>query len=60
MYVCVCVYIYSVPLGSLDAPCLYSSQCTTANAQCTAGTCRCVTGYFYKEAVCGQYIICDT
>jgi len=42
----------AVPLGSLDAPCIYGSQCTTVNSQCTAGFCRCLPGYFYRQTVC--------
>jgi len=48
---------YTVPLGSLGAPCIYGSQCTTVNAQCAAGFCRCLPGYFYKQRVCGEMLI---
>jgi len=46
--------LYAVPLGSLGAPCIYGSQCSTVNAQCTAGFCRCLLGYFYKQRGCGE------
>ena len=44
----------AVPLGTLGAPCIYASQCTTVNSRCAAGFCRCLPGYFDKQLVCGE------
>ena len=42
--------------GRLGSPCLTGRRCLDSNAVCTANNrCQCDTGYFVKNAQCGQF-----
>jgi len=43
--------------GGQNAQCYADGTCADPNAQCIRGVCVCKLGFFFRNAVCGGYIL---